>query len=204
MSIELLIRLQEAHAFDHAPLRRDLGVYHVPFYELLPGENPEATLAGVAKRGERAAVVGRSGSGKSSLIEYVLGPSTPGIAPIAVPVFAEPHEVVTKVQAVAGLIIQTLADHADLGDEERATALAAASAKRTVPQRRRVTGFSLGGGWMGAACRWKSSVRCPRQPNCLEPLRPLWRSWSNFWRLSRRMDTRPFWCSTTLIGGSVR
>ena len=31
MSIELLIRLQEAHAFDHAPLRHDLGVYHVPF-----------------------------------------------------------------------------------------------------------------------------------------------------------------------------
>ena len=36
MSIELLIRLQEAHAFDHAPLRDDLGVYHVPFEKLVP------------------------------------------------------------------------------------------------------------------------------------------------------------------------
>ena len=161
MSIELLIRLQEAHAFDHAPLRRDLGVYHVPFSELIPGKNPEVILAGVARRGERAAVVGQAGSGKSSLIEHVLGPSTPGIAPIAVPVFAEPYEIVTKVQAVAGLIIQTLADHADLGDEERATALAAASEKRTVPRRRRVTGFSLGGSWMGASLQVEVKRQVP-------------------------------------------
>ena len=150
MSIKLLLELQEAHAFDHAPLRRDLGTYHVPFGELIPGENPEAALAGVAKRGERAAVVGRSGSGKSSLIEYVLSPSTSGIAPVSVPIFAESYEVITKVQAVAGLIIQTLADRADLGDEERADALKAASPKRTVSTRRGVTGLNLGGSWMGA------------------------------------------------------
>lgn len=161
MSIELLLKLQEAHAFDHAPLRRDLGVYHVPFNKLVPEENPEAILAGVARRGERAAVVGQSGSGKSSLIEHVLGPLTPGIAPIAVPIFAEPDDIVTKVQSVAGLIIQTLTDRADLGDEERADVLEGASAKRTVTRRRRITGLSLGGTWMGVGLQIEIKRQVP-------------------------------------------
>lgn len=95
-------------------------------------------------------VVGQSGSGKSSLIEHILGPLTPGIAPIAVPIFAEPYDFVTNVQAVASLIIQTLADRAGLGDQERADALEGASPKRTIPRRTRITGLSMGGGWMGA------------------------------------------------------
>ena len=162
MSIELLLELQEAHAFDHAPLRRDLGVYHVPFNKLVPEENPEAILAGVARRGERAAVVGQSGSGKSSLIEHVLGPLTPGIAPIAVPIFAEPDDTVTKVQSVAGLIIQTLTDRADLGDEERADVLEGASAKRTVTRRgRRITGLSLGGSWISVGLQVEIKRQAP-------------------------------------------
>lgn len=150
MSLELLIRLQEAHAFNHAPPRHDLGVYHVPFENLVPQHRTETTLAGVARRGERAVVVGQSGSGKSSLIEHVLGPLHPGIAPIAIPVFGEPSSVVTNVQAVAGLIIQTLADRANLSDDKRAEALEKASPKRTVLPKRRITGLSLGGMWMGA------------------------------------------------------
>lgn len=132
MSIELLLDLQEAHAFDHAPLRRDLGAYHVPFHKLIPGEIPEEMLAGAHHR--------RSGSGKSSLIEYTLGPAKPGIAPIAVPIFAEPYNIVTKVQSVAGLIIQTLADRAELSEQLRLKALEGASIERRVSQRRGITG----------------------------------------------------------------
>ena len=61
MSLDLLRRLREVHAFDASPLRHDLGIYHVPFDELAPGQSPEARLAGAARRGERTAVVGRSG-----------------------------------------------------------------------------------------------------------------------------------------------
>lgn len=78
------------------------------------------------------AVVGRSGSGKSSLIEHVLSPTAEGIAPIRIPVFGEPSEIVTNVQAVGGLIIQTLVDNADLADQERAQALEAVSSRRIV------------------------------------------------------------------------
>lgn len=34
MTANLLLTLQEAHAFDPFPVREDLGVYHVPFSEL--------------------------------------------------------------------------------------------------------------------------------------------------------------------------
>ena len=163
MSIELLLRLQEAHAFNHAPLRRDLGMYHVPFEELIPGQTSEAHLYGAAQRGERVAVVGQSGSGKSSLIEYVLGSLNPGIAPIAVPIFGEPANIVTKVQAVAGLIIQTLTDRADLSDDERAHALESAGAQRLVLQQRRIAGLTLGGGWMGAGLQLEIRRQAPSQ-----------------------------------------
>ena len=153
MSLDLLRRLREVHAFDASPLRHDLGIYHVPFDELAPGQSPEARLAGAARRGERIAVVGRSGSGKSSLIEHVLGPVASGIAPIPVRVFGEPAHIVTSVQAVAGLIIQTLVDHANLDNTERARALEAASSRRVVSSTGRGGGLTLGGAWMGAELR---------------------------------------------------
>ena len=148
MSLPLLRHLQAEHAFDPSPIRHDLGVYHVPFDQLAPGTSPEERLAGAARRGERVAIVGRSGSGKSSLIEHVLGPAVPGIAPIPVPVFGEPAAV-TSVQAVAGLIIQILVNYADLDDRARAEALESASTRRIVRSTTPISGLSLGGGWMG-------------------------------------------------------
>ena len=148
MSLRLLRQLQAAHAFDPSPIRHDLGVYHVPFDQLAPGTSPEERLAGATRRGERIAIVGRSGCGKSSLIQHVLGPAAPEVAPIGVPVFGEPALTVTSVQAVAGLIIQTLVDHADLDDQARAEALESASTRRVVPSTTPISGLTLGGNWM--------------------------------------------------------
>lgn len=148
MSLRLLRKLQAEHAFDPSPIRHDLGAYHVPFGQLAPGTSPEERLIGAARRGERIAIVGRSGCGKSSLIQHVLGPAVPEIAPILVPIFGEPVPTVTSVQAVAGLIIQTLVDHADLDDRARTEALGSASTRRVVPSTTRISGLTLGGGWM--------------------------------------------------------
>lgn len=163
MSLHLLRRLQAAHAFDPSPIRHDLGAYHVPFDQLAPGPSPEDRLSGAAKRGERVAIVGRSGSGKSSLIEHVLGPAVPGIAPIPIPVFGEAVATVTSVQAVAGLIIQTLVDHADLNHSERVDALRSASTRRVVPSAIRTSGLTLGGAWMGVGVQ--ADVRRQMPPN---------------------------------------
>lgn len=165
MSLELLLALQEAHAFDHAPLRHDLGVYHVPFGELTTVTSPEDRLAGAAQRGESTVVVGRPGSGKSSLIEHVLGPASRHVAPILIPVSGEPPDLAASVQGVAGLIVQTIVDQSDLSTRESGTALEGAAATRQLTAPSRTTGLSLGGSWMGA----KLSAEVKRQvPPSLE------------------------------------
>lgn len=168
MSYSLLRRLQAAHAFDPSPLRHELGVYHVPFDGLAPGTSPEHSLAGAARRGEGVAIVGGSGCGKSSLIQHVLGPTVPAVAPIPVPVAGEPADTVTNVRSVAGLIIQTLVDnHVELDDLKRSEALRSASPNRVVPSTTRTTGLTLTGGWMGA--RLQAEVRRQALPDVQLP-----------------------------------
>ncbi|MGI8633309.1 MAG: hypothetical protein ACR2NA_12310 [Solirubrobacterales bacterium] len=67
MSAELLVALQEAHAFDPFPVREDLGLYHVAFSELVGSTHIEATLLDACRRFERIAVIGDSGTGKMLL-----------------------------------------------------------------------------------------------------------------------------------------
>ncbi|MGH3368579.1 MAG: hypothetical protein ACRDPR_01125 [Nocardioidaceae bacterium] len=86
MSTDLLLALQEAHAFDPFPVRDDLGVYHVPFSELAGDGHIEEALGDGCRRVERIGIVGDSGTGKSSLTARVLGPLAEGVAPIVVPV----------------------------------------------------------------------------------------------------------------------
>ncbi len=149
MSIDLLLELQGAHAFDHSPLRADLAVYHVPFGELTGDDpSPEHDLAGMTLRGERTVVVGSPGSGKSSLIEHVLGPMFEGVAPIWIPVSGEPADLASNVQRVAGLVVQTIAAHASLSDSERASARRAAAPIQRTDATDNAT-FRLSGGWLG-------------------------------------------------------
>lgn len=107
MNRELLRRLWEASAFDHAPLRHDLGLYHVEYTELT-GQRLENRLGSAVRRRECVAVAGTSGSGKSSLIQHVLGPLAEGVAPITIPVAVEPAEGIGDVREVAGLIVQAI------------------------------------------------------------------------------------------------
>lgn len=152
MSLELLRRLQAEHAFDPSPLRHDLGVYHVPFSELGSVRPLEQTLYDAAKRAERLMVIGCSGSGKSSLIEHALRPLAQGVAPIHIPVFGESADVITNVQAVAGMIIQVLVRHAETLDVELKNAMQWASSQRPLDSKT-VSGVSVGFSWMGAGLR---------------------------------------------------
>src|SRR5688572_15482518 len=124
MSADLLFALQEAHAFDPFPVRDDLGVYHVPFAELSGDDDHlEQSLGDGCRRYERIAIVGESGTGKSSLTASVLGPLAEGLAPIVVPVAIEPNETVSEPRAmfahVAAVIARVAADAAALSPTER-------------------------------------------------------------------------------------
>ena len=130
MSRELLTRLQGAQAFDPAPRQNELHLYHVPFDELTAGDDAEASLLRAIRSSERAAVVGRGGQGKSSLIAHATRARV-GIAPFRVPIFVEPDETVTDPKAFAQHLIRTLTTSATqsglISPEQREAALRASS-----------------------------------------------------------------------------
>jgi hypothetical protein len=130
MSRDLLTQLRGAQAFDPAPRHNELHLYHVPFDELAAGSRVEASLSLAIENSERVAVVGGGGQGKSSLIAYATRPLE-GIAPIRVPIFAEPAETVTEPKAFAQHFIRTLTTSATqsglISPEQREAALMASS-----------------------------------------------------------------------------
>jgi hypothetical protein len=130
MSRDLLTQLQGAQAFDPAPRQDELHLYHVPFDELAARSSVEASLSLAIENSERVAVVGGGGQGKSSLIAYATRPLE-GIAPIRVPIFAEPAETVTEPKAFAQHFIRTLTTSATrsglISPEQREAALMASS-----------------------------------------------------------------------------
>lgn len=123
MNLELLVRLQESHVFDPAPRPFDLGKYHVPFDEITRSETVETVLARCVRVPERVGLMGRSSSGKSSSIAFVLGPMEEGIAPIRIPVTAEDPETITTPDGFARHVIRTVSNYARdaslLSDEDR-------------------------------------------------------------------------------------
>jgi hypothetical protein len=130
MSRDLLMHLQGAQALDPAPRQDELHLYHVPFDDLTGGDAVEGSLDRAIRSLERVAIVGRGGQGKSSVIAYATRPLA-GIAPIRVPIFAEPEETVTEPKAFAQHFIRTLTTSATqaglISPEQREASLLASS-----------------------------------------------------------------------------
>lgn len=145
---ELLVRLQDAHAFDPAPRHGELWRHHVPFDAMTGTRRCEHALEQALRRGERVALVGQSGAGKSSVAAYVLGPLVEGLAPLRIPVSVEDPAVATDPVAFAGHLVRTVAryvEQAHPGDRGRLEAL-------VEPKRpRRLTKVSVTPHWLGAS-----------------------------------------------------
>lgn len=161
MSRELLAQLRKAHAFDHAPRRHDLGLYHVPYAELT-GRSLEERLGEGLRRGECLAVVGVSGSGKSSLIGHVLGPLAEGVAPISVPVAVEPSDRVGNVREVVSLVVQAIVDQpeTDLSHRHQKEALRGAAEFRPAREGASWVG-TIGASWKGTGLSGELKRQAP-------------------------------------------
>ena len=74
MSHEALRAVDESRAFEATRRFEELSLYHVPFDELNGDKQTEDAFTHMVANQGRVAIIGPSGSGKSSLIAAVLGP----------------------------------------------------------------------------------------------------------------------------------
>lgn len=108
MSRDLLTLLRDRGAFDPAPRHAELSDMHVPFDELSGARSCEYALLAGLLAGNRIALVGSSGAGKSSIVAHTLGPLVEGIFPIPVPVYPEPAKVVGNTTEFVAHLVRTI------------------------------------------------------------------------------------------------
>jgi hypothetical protein len=105
MTHRTLRAVDESRAFEPTKRFDELSLYHVAFDRLNGGNDTEAALTRMVANEGRVAVIGPSGSGKSSLISAVLGPLAfdlpERVVPLRVPVATESDETVTDPAAMA-------------------------------------------------------------------------------------------------------
>jgi hypothetical protein len=163
VSVEALLTLRDAHVFDPAPRHDDLYLLHVPFDELTSSAGCEHAIASALRRGERVALVGGSGAGKSSVISAVLNPLVEDLAPLPIPVAIEEPIVATSPVAFAGHLVRTVARyvanaHPAAAEEARERAR---RTTRTVqaPRRERAGRLSLAPSWLGMRVELTTELR---------------------------------------------
>ena len=163
MSVEALLALREGHVFDPAPRHDDLYLLPVPFDDLTATRSCEFAVGAALRRGERVALVGGSGAGKSSVISAVLNPLVEDLAPLPIPVAIEEPAVATSPVAFAGHLVRTVAryvENAHPGAAEEARARARRTT-RTVqePRRERAGRLSLAPSWLGLRVELTTELR---------------------------------------------
>lgn len=152
MTADLLLLLREQHVFDPAPRHAELFRFHVPFDSLTGGAGCEHTLDAALRRGEQVALIGSSGSGKSSVISFVLGPLVEDLAPLPIPVSLENEDVATSPVAFSAHLVRTVARYiayAQPADEDDARRILREATPTVRSVRRRPTKVSVAPSWMG-------------------------------------------------------
>lgn len=141
-----LAELHAAHAFEPAPRRSSLHELHVEFDDLMGAPTCEAPLLAALSSGQRVALVGSSGSGKTSVTEWVLGPLREGVAPIHVPVSIEDPEIATSPSEFARHLVGLVRRWVTEGLPKDSGRASRVGAKPTGRAQR----FSMAPSWMGA------------------------------------------------------
>lgn len=100
--------LADHYVFESSPTRHNLGAFHVPFDDLMEGSTTEVRLRNSTKRREPTALIGTSGSGKSSAIAHVLGPLAEGSAPLVIPLAAVSSDVIETPDRLADHLLDMI------------------------------------------------------------------------------------------------
>jgi hypothetical protein len=159
MSIEHIIELDDHRTFESTHRFESLEIFHVPFDELTGNMQTEAALTRLASRGARVPVIGPMGSGKSSVMSFVLGPLADRLAesvvPLRIPVGGEPDDTVREPRAFVQHVIAMVVRWASpemLTEAEREQAERGITELRTRRGAERVRRFNLKTpGWIADA-----------------------------------------------------
>ena len=120
MSAEHLVQLQEIRAFDPTVRFEELGELHVPFDEMHGTRDVEARLKAAVRRGERVALVGTTGNGKSSTASYVVSPTAEDLAGFWIGVTLEQPTLLSNPGKFAQYVVRRIArDAAEVSEYQR-------------------------------------------------------------------------------------
>jgi hypothetical protein len=146
MTCAQLESLRAANALPHTLRYDQLAPYHVPFDELCDSTAVEGELAHwLAHRG-RVALIGPSGSGKSSALAWVLAHQPPeNLAVLRIPIALADDDTVKTTAGFARHLIRRVIATARLGDSETGNLRnqAADTIRRSSGGRRRSHSFGL-------------------------------------------------------------
>lgn len=151
MSQAALAALRDANSLAQTLTFEQLEAYHVPFDELTGTQSVERELSYWSERGGRAALIGASGAGKSSVMAGVLGAFSERVpewlVPVRVPVeLAGPEAIRTTAgfgRHVVRHVLKRAAPEVLSVDEQESIGNDTADLEHRIGRRRRA-GFSLG------------------------------------------------------------
>lgn len=152
MSFEQLTKLYQKQAFEPRPLQDWFTATHVPFDELFQTDTIERRVRDTAAAGGRVAVIGRSGTGKTSLVEHALNHEA--LLPIWMHVAVEKPELVVEPMGFGQLLVTAIIDGARRflsgEDVDRSLAITGERYEREGEKRTRRRGAAVRAGWASA------------------------------------------------------
>lgn len=116
MSADLLRQLRESKAFDPTPSPGRMSRVHVPFDDLTSSVDGqyEKRFAGALLRRERLALIGASGSGKSSITEFVLNdPEAKDVAAVRIRLGMQTDSLISDPAEFPRLLVGTISRRLD-------------------------------------------------------------------------------------------
>ncbi|MEO5973841.1 MAG: hypothetical protein ABIQ38_01365 [Ilumatobacteraceae bacterium] len=106
---DLLTELQQIRAFDPTLRFEELGYLHVPFDDLHGSTNVEGRILSAVGRGDRVALIGTTGNGKSSTASYVVSPMNEAIIAFRIGVTVEDPNLLANPGRFAQYVVRHIA-----------------------------------------------------------------------------------------------